>query len=817
VVERAVNISLVTTRELIQKDFAFEKDEFKYKNAANLCIKSLAGSLAMVTCREPLRIGFNNQLKETLAKKGYEVDSILESIYNSQNNIEILDIGCNYIQNYVIKRAVDKIEKDKIILDELEKRRKQKNIEVKTDLIDKISLLPESIKPSNNGLTNDEYKIYEDYDKVYEKNKKDHIIKKINFLKLIYPAIKEVSDFYSPNQPEKNMIQKYEMFLYNIQLLSMQNESIEYNSPEDDELLQALSKMISESNIPENLAIIFINNTLRYVINYSKINNVSMVNIYSEILRGWVKLHPSLSTEITFKILKNDDVSIRFIFDIHYYFLKKRIFDLEEYQNYVLNNLNDYPQNIYIKKLLNSLCEKNIVNNQTFTRISYYMINPKLSNNYYELFHKITSPNNTLIKEITLTDYKVCNIRDHNSYVAFKEMCKITIRQLTNLVYSTNNTQEIKSSMKQFIESSIVKSEEQMSAFIMLFTEFSVKSFLNNTPDNIVFPESQAKTIIVLLNNINYPNKLKYFENILYGIFKIFHIDYVKNGTNFNQKPYFKILFNLIYLLFSADPQDEIFNNVKKFQYFLIILEFLRIIKPQNYPGFANAWLELISSKYFSSIFLENNDSSKNSKETYFKYEKYLMLIIDLMLYLKSFYIDIIKNLSIKVFIESVYKFIFLLSNSYPEFLSCYYYIIIVNLPPGECYLQLKNIILHSAPSEIEQPDPSFDEFKVSFIIFYVNFFHKYLNFLIIKVDSLPEIKKNAVIYFDIVNILNDYHYKTLIDEFIDTKKESLFEEIVKRLNKKEKDNIHNSLGKNTNIYTILNIKIPIYIKIHQS
>ena len=89
--ERAVNISLVTTRELIQKDFAFEKDEIKYKNAANLCIKSLAGSLAMVTCREPLRIGFNNQLKETLGKKGFEIDNILESIYNSQNNIEILD------------------------------------------------------------------------------------------------------------------------------------------------------------------------------------------------------------------------------------------------------------------------------------------------------------------------------------------------------------------------------------------------------------------------------------------------------------------------------------------------------------------------------------------------------------------------------------------------------------------------------------------------------------------------------------------------------------------------------------------------------
>lgn len=49
---------------------------------------------------------------------------------------------------------------------------------------------------------------------------------------------------------------------------------------------------------------------------------------------------------------------------------------------------------------------------------------------------------------------------------------------------------------------------------------------------------------------------------------------------------------------------------------------------------------------------------------------------------------------------------------------------------------------------------------------------------------------------FDIVNILSDYGYKQLIDEFIDTKKESVFEEIVKKLNKKEKDNVQNNLGK---------------------
>ena len=92
VVDRAVNISLVTTRDLVLKDFSLERDEKKFKNAAYLCIKSLAGSLAMVTCKEPLRSNFSSNLKEQLIKKGFDSEFISEYLVNMNNN-EILDIG----------------------------------------------------------------------------------------------------------------------------------------------------------------------------------------------------------------------------------------------------------------------------------------------------------------------------------------------------------------------------------------------------------------------------------------------------------------------------------------------------------------------------------------------------------------------------------------------------------------------------------------------------------------------------------------------------------------------------------------------------
>ena len=47
-----------------------------------------------------------------------------------------------------------------------------------------------------------------------------------------------------------------------------------------------------------------------------------------------------------------------------------------------------------------------------------------------------------------------------------------------------------------------------------------------------------------------------------------------------------------------------------------------------------------------------------------------------------------------KIFLDNLYKFMFLLSNTYPEFISGYYYICIISLPPDNLYMQLKNLIL---------------------------------------------------------------------------------------------------------------------------
>lgn len=62
----SVTISCVTTRELVCKDFCMESEESLVKRAAHLMVASLAGSLALVTCREPLRVSLTQNLRQLL-------------------------------------------------------------------------------------------------------------------------------------------------------------------------------------------------------------------------------------------------------------------------------------------------------------------------------------------------------------------------------------------------------------------------------------------------------------------------------------------------------------------------------------------------------------------------------------------------------------------------------------------------------------------------------------------------------------------------------------------------------------------------------
>ena len=229
----------------------------------------------------------------------------------------------------------------------------------------------------------------------------------------------------------------------------------------------------------------------------------------------------------------------------------------------------------------------------------------------------------------------------------------------------------------------------------------------------------------------------------------------------------------------------------------------MKVLKPQSFPGFAIAWLDIVSNSTFIKYFLgwnnNNNTSNKDSihHNTLLKYEKYLKLLTDLLAYIKPIGSEIIKDYNSKLFMDCLLRLFFYLTNSYPEFISSYYLMFIVALPQSQLdgFIQFKNIILSANPTNTTN-SPIYAENS----LFYEALF-KDDNYNIEKSKNYLTIPKQL---FDSSNKLTELNLKQLIDDSL-LKKESFkyIEELINRLNHKENYNHVNYLVS----YVGLNIK----------
>ena len=109
VVERSVTIAGISSRDLLMKDFGMESDDGKLRQAAHLMVSKLAGSLALVTCKEPLRTSMLNNIRTMMLQSGFSEDTLPEQaiIGTVQDN---LDVACNIIKTAAQEKAVKDID-----------------------------------------------------------------------------------------------------------------------------------------------------------------------------------------------------------------------------------------------------------------------------------------------------------------------------------------------------------------------------------------------------------------------------------------------------------------------------------------------------------------------------------------------------------------------------------------------------------------------------------------------------------------------------------------------------------------------------------
>ncbi|MQM09385.1 hypothetical protein Taro_042254 [Colocasia esculenta] len=165
VVQRSVTIASQTTRELVLKDYAMESDESRIYNAAHLMVASLAGSLAHVTCKEPLRIAMSGNLR-TLVQSLNVGSELLEQAVQLVTN-DNLDLGCAVIEQAATEKALQNIDGE--IATSLAFRRKQREstgaayFDAGTYAQSPFARVPEALRPKPGRLSIAQQRVYEDF------------------------------------------------------------------------------------------------------------------------------------------------------------------------------------------------------------------------------------------------------------------------------------------------------------------------------------------------------------------------------------------------------------------------------------------------------------------------------------------------------------------------------------------------------------------------------------------------------------------------------------------------------------------------------
>ena len=179
VVERSVTIACITTKEIVTKDFAMESDETKMRKAGQLMVANLAGSLALVTCREPLRSSVSTHLRQLLTNSLGRSEKLGEQEQNAiEQCVQIcatdnLELGCMLIEKAATEKAVRDV--DEALAQPISTRRKHRDQTGQPFYDMSIfgngsqrypAALPDQLRPKPGGLRPEHFQLYDSFQRM---------------------------------------------------------------------------------------------------------------------------------------------------------------------------------------------------------------------------------------------------------------------------------------------------------------------------------------------------------------------------------------------------------------------------------------------------------------------------------------------------------------------------------------------------------------------------------------------------------------------------------------------------------------------------
>ncbi|CAG8484109.1 12575_t:CDS:10 [Ambispora gerdemannii] len=724
VVERSVTIACISTKELILKDFAMEPNEEKMRNAAHVMVQNLAGSLALVTCKEPLRMSMVTHLRNLLLQNGFTEQSISEQAILLEV-AENLDLACSIVEKSAMDKAIPEIEDNLSRSFSDRKKHRERSgqpyydMTVYSTISRYMNNLPEPLRLKPTGLLPQQLRVYEDFSRIrinqpaptYEDrgSVRSNGIHRGQDIPLQY-APNEIPFDNSQIITAQQNIERFTQYLAELDKLISKNPQASWTSlPQNHDirlLVNQIPLIAAQSPVHrDETALNFSQKVVQLL--YKNDSNLSR-EVYVILLEKLCDISIKVSKEVTAWLLYADD-DRKFIVPVVVALIKAGLINVAE-------------QDVQLAKLIES-GRPTVIDFTTKLVRECVLKEPAIASrgdflNSLDALDRLTRRGKAPENVILLLE-ELRRMRD-----GMREQLSIVFAEWVRIYqHPTSNEKTFTNFIVQLQNQGILKGDEISSMFFRLCTEMSVDNYLKQkaavqTAPAVAFQAVDAfsKLIVLLVKYHSDPEginnnvaKVNYLAKIISLIVLVIAQAHEQRRQQFNQKPFFRLFTSLLTDLNSYEQQLQPIY----FQILTNLSNTFHTLQPSFFPGFTFAWLSLISHRLFMpKLLLAEN---RKGWPTFHR----------LLICLFKFLVPFLRNVEMR---------------DTTRLLFC-------DVIPSSC-IQLRNLILSAFPRNMRLPDP-----------FTPN----------LKVDLLPEITQSPRVLSDYTSALLTNNLKQDVDTYLQT------------------------------------------------
>ncbi|KAG0199082.1 hypothetical protein BGX28_007595 [Mortierella sp. GBA30] len=727
VVDRSVTIAGISTREMVIKDFAMEPNEEKMRKAAHLMVQNLAGSLALVTCKEPLRVSMANIIRTLFLQNGFTDQNMPEqSILMTVN--DNLDLACSVIEKAAMEKAIPEIEESLASAFSNRKKHRERTGQPYYDMATYQSSrypasLPEPLRLKPSGLSPQQLRVYEDFARMPrqaipsfdDRNARTPLSAKADAAPGQGYAFSAGEVGYGPAPiplSAHQALEKFAQIISELDKLICLSPSMPLAALPPNHEVKMLARLVplvpAQSFSPDEMALTFSQKIVQLL--YRTEQTLSR-DVYAVLLEQLCALSSKVAKEVTEWLIYADDER-KFNVPVTVTLIKAGLVSLVD-QDIQLARLIEIGRPGVIDYTI-KLIRECVLSEQPCASRNEFINSLNVLNRMAQRGGKSVEPIVLLIEDIRRRSQVPREAaKDVDNSVLREQLAFIFAEWIRVYQLPTSSDKDYGAFINSIQQQGVLKGEEISSLFFRVCTEMSVESYtkykVTNTAAAYQGVDAFVKLIVTLVKHYSDPQgvnhsgaKVTYLTTLLSIIVLVLAQSHEQRRGEFNQKPFLRLFSGLLTEMMTSYESSPA-------MYFQILTAFsntFQTLQPLVFPGFTYGWLSLISHRAFMPKFL----LAENGKG----WASFQKLLVCLFRFLIPFLVGGEMRDTTRALYKGTLRVLLVLLHDFPEFL-CDYHFSFCDVIPHSC-IQLRNLILSAFPRNMRLPDPFTPNLKVDLL-----------------------------------------------------------------------------------------------------